>query len=109
MKSRFVIWLTLTAPLIIAVVGASAAWHQQEAAIEKHPLVLKIKEFRAAREKDPKAAQAFLADDPRVWYEKKEGAGQAWRFNNDSWTHWDKFFKQEGAVFSSQQRPHPLA
>ena len=95
MTSRFAIRSILTALLSIAAANASAAWNQQEAIIEKHPLVLKVKEFRAVREKDPQAAQAFLADDPRVWYEKKEGAGQAWRFDSDPWVHWDKFFKSQ--------------
>jgi hypothetical protein len=98
MKIRFAKCLTLTTALLVAVASASAQQQAEaQAAVEKHALVLKVKEFRAVRKKDPKAAQAFLSGDPRVWYEKKEGAGQAWRFDNDPWAHWDEFFKSQSS------------
>ena len=97
MKTGFLAGMTLAVTLPFVLPSASRA--QQTAAtqdkVEKHPLFLKVKEFRAARKRAPKAAQAFLADDPRIWYEQKEGAGQPWRFETDPWTRWDEFFKSQ--------------
>lgn len=97
MRTRFISRLLLLATSLLAVTSAAQNERKTAAqeAIEKHPLVQKVKEFRATRKRDPKAAQAFLSDDPRVWYEKKEGAGQPWRLDSDPWAHWDKFFKSQ--------------
>jgi hypothetical protein len=97
MKTSCVIKLLLSAALFVVVTGAAQNERKtpSQDAVEKHPLVQKVKEFRATRKRDPKATQAFLSDDPRVWYEKKEGAGQPWHLDSDPWAHWDKFFKSQ--------------
>jgi hypothetical protein len=57
-----------------------------------------VQKFRAARERgDLAAARAFLAPDPRIWFDMKErkGSGQPWTLDEDDWDRWDRFFHSE--------------
>ncbi len=52
-----------------------------------------VESFRAARESgDLDAARSFLADDPRVWYDAKEGDGLEWKLNAGRYRAWDQHF-----------------
>ncbi len=52
-----------------------------------------VERFRAAREAgDLDAARARLAQDPRVWYDKKEGDGRAWTLGAGRYKAWDEHF-----------------
>lgn len=52
-----------------------------------------VEKLRAALAREDYAAAAtFLSDDPRVWYEKREGAGSPWRLGAGRWRNWDRHF-----------------
>ena len=55
--------------------------------------VTKVEEFRAARKAgDLDLARSFLTEDPRVWYEEKEGEGSPWTLGGGRWKQWDTHF-----------------
>jgi len=98
MKSRFrkLLFLNLVA-FVLAISANTAALSQKKTGIapDKHPLVLKVKKFQELRKTNKQAAKACLADDARVWFEKKEGAGSPYKVEGGPWAHWDEFFKSE--------------
>jgi hypothetical protein len=58
------------------------------------PLVSRVRDFLALRERgEIEAARAFLAEDPRIWYEAREGPGAAWTLGGGAWSRWDTFFR----------------
>ncbi len=57
------------------------------------PLVRRVDEFRAAKKKgNYELAATYLADDPRIWFEKKEGPGSPYGPKGGPWRDWDRFF-----------------
>ena len=55
-----------------------------------------IESFRAARKGgDLDAARSYLADDPRVWYDAKEGEGNAWNLAGGRYKQWDTHFRSD--------------
>ena len=55
-----------------------------------------VESFRAARKGgDLDAARTYLADDPRVWYDAKEGEGNAWNLAGGRYKQWDKHFRAQ--------------
>lgn len=98
MKSSFRKLLTLN--LIIMLAGTVSVVTAQNrkntnTATENHPLVLKVKKFRELRKTDKQAANDLLASDARLWFEKKEGAGNPYKVEGGPWSHWDEFFKSQ--------------
>ena len=58
-----------------------------------HPHVATIEAFRAARRAgDLETARQHLGDDPRVWYDAREGAGSPWKLGEGRWKTWDDHF-----------------
>jgi hypothetical protein len=52
-----------------------------------------VEAFRAARKAgDLETARGFLTDDPRVWYDAKEGDGSPWKLGAGRWKTWDTYF-----------------
>ncbi|MGH9369347.1 MAG: hypothetical protein ACRD3M_16960 [Thermoanaerobaculia bacterium] len=54
-----------------------------------------VQKFQAARQRgDLAAARAFLATDPRIWFDRKEptGPGAPWKLGEGNWSRWDRFF-----------------
>src|SRR5688572_33403755 len=59
-----------------------------------HPSVRSLGAFREAQaRKDLAAARTYLSDDPRQWWEKKEGAGEPWTLEGGRWANWDEHFR----------------
>ncbi len=57
------------------------------------PLVRRVDEFRAAKKQgDYDLAATYLADDPRIWFDKKEGPGSLYGPKGGPWKNWDRFF-----------------
>jgi len=49
--------------------------------------------FRAARARgDTTAAEAFLGENPRIWYGEREGDGAPWKLDAGRWKAWDTHF-----------------
>ncbi len=56
-----------------------------------------VEAFRDARDRgDLDAARALMSDDPRVWWEQKEGEGALWTLGSGRWKAWDEHFNSEG-------------
>ena len=52
-----------------------------------------VKNFRAARERgDEAAVQRYVAPGARIFFERKEGAGEPFGAGGGSWDHWDAYF-----------------
>lgn len=52
-----------------------------------------IESFRSARESgDLERARSMLSDNPRVWYDSKEGEGRQWTIGAGRYKAWDKHF-----------------
>ncbi len=59
-----------------------------------HPLVKKLDSFRAAKKRgDYAEANRYLADDARIWFEKKEGPGRPYTAKGGPYKEWDKEFR----------------
>jgi hypothetical protein len=55
--------------------------------------VATVESFRAARASgDLEAASAYLAPDPRVWYDEHTGDGLPWSLGAGRWKAWDDHF-----------------
>lgn len=53
-----------------------------------------VEAFEAARERsDLPAARALLAEDPRLWFEAREGPGEPWTLGAERWEAWDAHFR----------------
>lgn len=60
-----------------------------------------VRAYRAAREsRDDEAARALLSDDPRVWYEKREGPGSPLVIGGGRWATWDEHFRSHSTSAS---------
>lgn len=60
------------------------------------PMIEKVEAFRAARDEgDHEKARDYLSDDPRVWYEKREGEGSPVKLGAGRWKIWDEHFRGE--------------
>lgn len=59
-----------------------------------HPFVRTAREFRAALDADDfAAARAMMTDNPRTWYDGREGEGFAWVLGTPGrWHEWDTEF-----------------
>jgi hypothetical protein len=56
-------------------------------------VIQRVQEFNAARmRKDYDTARNYLSPDARVWYERREGAGEPWTVKGGTWAHWDGYF-----------------
>lgn len=63
------------------------------------PKVRIANEFRAARERgDIDAARAMLSEDPRIWYEQRDGEGSPWNLEGGRWKGWDDHFNSTSDV-----------
>ncbi len=52
-----------------------------------------VEAFRVARKAgDQEKARSYLSDDPRVWYDAKEGDGSPWKLGAGRWKQWDNHF-----------------
>jgi hypothetical protein len=79
----------LPAPLLLALAACAAT-----------PLRT-VEAFDAAQRRgDLGAAGAFLADDPRAWYDDDRGPGEPWTLGEGRWKSWDEHFR-------SRSRPGP--
>ncbi|MEQ8764618.1 MAG: hypothetical protein RL885_11870 [Planctomycetota bacterium] len=59
----------------------------------------RVQAFRAAYARgDLEAARGFLSEDPRRWWERREGPGQPWILGTGPWKHWDEVFESEGRL-----------
>jgi len=77
--------------LVVSMIGCAA--NDRSRANNPDPIAL-VESFRAASDRgDLDAARAYLADDPRVWYEKREGEGLAWTLGAGRWKAWDEHFE----------------
>jgi hypothetical protein len=57
------------------------------------PLVRRAQEFRRHIERGEYAeAERFVAPGARMYFERREGAGEAYTVRGGSWDHWDTFF-----------------
>ena len=76
------------APLVLLAAScASAAPGEEEA-------VAVVETFRVARAAGRiEEARALLADDPRVWYDRREGEGAPWKLTGGRWSDWDEHFR----------------
>lgn len=62
-----------------------------------HRLVEIVKKYQSARKSDaPEKADVYLADDSRIWFGKKEGAGKKRKAGRGPWFEWDRFFNSRG-------------
>ncbi len=53
-----------------------------------------VESFRAARKAgDQEKARSYLSDDPRVWYDAKEGEGSPWKLGAGRYKQWDTHFR----------------
>lgn len=60
-------------------------------------LVEKVEAFRAVRKAGKiEEAQRYLTDDPRVWFDKKEGEGKPMKLGFGPYHHWDEEFHSHG-------------
>ena len=60
-------------------------------------LVDKVEAFRAARKAGKiEEAQRYLTDDPRVWFDAKEGEGKPMKLGFGPYHHWDEEFNSHG-------------
>ncbi len=98
----------------IAVLAASALLLPACALTERTPstqssMITKAEAFRAARQSgDLDAARAFLADDPRVWYEARAGDGSPWTLGAGRWNAWDTHFNSESDPGPWQTEAHAV-
>jgi hypothetical protein len=61
-------------------------------------LVHRASAFWAAREAgDLDRARAMQSDDPRTWWEHREGPGEAWTLGEGRWKAWDTHFRGRSA------------
>jgi imidazolonepropionase-like amidohydrolase len=69
------------------------AWVMKGGVVVKDAIdVAKVQELMAARhEGDEAAVRALTAADPRMWFDKRAGAGDPWGLTG-RWTHWDQYF-----------------
>ncbi len=65
-----------------------------------HHHISSVESFRAARKAgDLDLAQSYLGDDPRVWYDAREGEGSPWRLGTGGrWKQWDTHFNGESEL-----------
>jgi len=68
-----------------------------------HPLQQNWKAYRAAKKRgDYTAARKYLADDARIWFEKKEGLGKPLTAKGGPYRYWDKEFRAK----TSREKVH---
>lgn len=61
-----------------------------------HPLLESLNAYRDAKKRgDYAAAGTFLADDARIWFDKKEGPGNRLTAKGGPYKNWDKEFKSK--------------
>jgi hypothetical protein len=88
--------------------GAAALWLAALALAASAPdRIETVQRFRAARERgDLAAARAFLAPDPRIWFdmEDRKGPGDPWKLGEDDWDRWDRFFRGKTDVTDWRDR-----
>lgn len=59
-----------------------------------HPLERTWTKYREAKKRgDYETAKKYLADDARIWFEKKEGPGNPLTAKGGPYKHWDKEFR----------------
>ena len=69
------------------------AWVMKGGVVTKDALgIARVQELMAARKAgDEAAASALMAADPRIWFDKRSGPGEAWGLVS-KWSHWDDYF-----------------
>ena len=69
------------------------AWVMKGGVVTKDALgIARVQELMAARKAgDEAAASALMAPDPRIWFDKRSGPGEAWGLVS-KWSHWDDYF-----------------
>ncbi|MEE8154431.1 MAG: DUF1573 domain-containing protein [Phycisphaerales bacterium] len=65
-----------------------------------HPLYAKLLGYREARKaRDAERIADFLADESRIWFDKKEGPGTLRKASGDGpWAEWDREMKSTGTT-----------
>ena len=59
-----------------------------------HPLERRLTDYRAAKKRgDYETAAKYLAQDARIWFDKKEGPGHPLRARGGPYKDWDKEFR----------------
>jgi hypothetical protein len=59
-----------------------------------HPHVRTVEAFERVKDRgDLTAARSYLADDPRVWWEARDGPGSPWTLEAGPWKAWDEHFR----------------
>jgi len=63
-----------------------------------NPHIAAVKTFRGAlQRKDYDSARAMMSDDPRRWWEQREGDGAPWTIGGRGrWADWDEHFRSRG-------------
>jgi imidazolonepropionase-like amidohydrolase len=69
------------------------AWVMKGGVVSRDALgIAKVKALLAARKAgDEAAARALTSSDPRIWFDRKSGAGEPWG-PVSKWSHWDAYF-----------------
>lgn len=89
-SSRFAVVIGLMLVLLVAACVTPGGGPTADEAAR----IAVVEAFVAARERgDLEAARAWLADDPRVWYEAREGEGSTWKLEGGRWAGWDEHFR----------------
>lgn len=81
------------------------------AAPPRDPRIDSVLEYRAARESgDHELARAMLTDDPRVWFDSREGPGKPLNLEGKGpWGEWDKHFRSTGTDLFWESGPDFVA
>ena len=83
-------------PTNLMLVLTGLLWFGAGCALPTH--VRTIDAYRAAKKRgDFAAAAAYLADDARVWFDKKEGPGKPLRPQGGPYADWDTEFRSTSA------------
>jgi imidazolonepropionase-like amidohydrolase/heat shock protein HslJ len=69
------------------------AWVMKGGVVMKDSIgIAKVKELLEARKRgDQAAARALMSSDSRIWWEKKDGAGEPWGLVS-KWSGWDAYY-----------------
>ncbi len=83
-------------PLTDVTTLERVAWVMKGGAVTKDALgIAKVKALLEARKRgDEAAARALMSPDARIWWEKREGAGQPWGLVS-KWSGWDAYFHSQ--------------
>lgn len=82
---------TFTLLLLLIFVPSTHASGDEPTTPDPH--IAKVEALRQAlQEEDFARAATFLSDDPRVWYDERQGDGIPWQLRAGRWKAWDTHF-----------------